>query len=39
MPAPRAGLVTVAATFVFRVLAIQFNWRTPALYRPDTPEE
>jgi uncharacterized membrane protein YeiH len=39
MPAPRAGLVTVAATFVFRVLAIQFNWRTPALYRPDNPEE
>ena len=39
MPAPRAGLVTVAATFVFRVLAIQFNWRTPPLYRPDTPGE
>lgn len=39
MPAPRAGLITVAATFVFRVLAIQFNWRTPPLYRPDTPEE
>jgi uncharacterized membrane protein YeiH len=39
MPAPRAGLITVAVTFVFRVLAIQFNWRTPALYRPDNPEE
>jgi len=39
MPAPRAGLITVAATFVFRVLAIQFNWRTPPLYRPETPEE
>ena len=39
MPAPRAGLITVAATFVVRVLAIQFNWRTPALYRPDIPEE
>jgi uncharacterized membrane protein YeiH len=39
MPAPRAGLVTVAATFVFRVLAIQFNWRTPPLYRPETPGE
>lgn len=39
MPAPRAGLVTVAATFVVRVLAIQFNWRTPPLYRPDTPGE
>jgi uncharacterized membrane protein YeiH len=39
VPAPRAGLVTVAATFVVRVLAIQFNWSTPPLYRPDTPEE
>jgi uncharacterized membrane protein YeiH len=39
IPAPRAGLITVAATFVFRVLAIQFNWRTPPLYRPDTPGE
>ena len=39
MPAPRAGLITVAATFVFRVLAIEFNWRTPPLYRPDTPGE
>jgi uncharacterized membrane protein YeiH len=39
MPAPRAGLVTVAATFVVRVLAIQFNWSTPPLYRPDTPGE
>ena len=34
-----AGLVTVAATFVVRVLAIQFNWSTPPLYRPDTPGE
>jgi len=39
MPAPRAGLITVAATLVFRVLAIEFNWRTPPLYRPDTPGE
>jgi len=39
MPAPRAGLITVAATFVFRVLAIQFNWRTPPLYRPEPLEE
>ncbi|MBP2687838.1 MAG: hypothetical protein H6Q83_25, partial [Deltaproteobacteria bacterium] len=39
IPAPRAGLVTVAATFVFRVLAIQFNWRTPPLYRQETPGE
>jgi uncharacterized membrane protein YeiH len=39
MPPSRAGLITVAATFVVRVLAIQFNWRTPALYRPDTPGE
>ena len=39
VPAPRAGLVTVAATFVVRVLAIQFNWSTPPLYRPDTPGE
>jgi uncharacterized membrane protein YeiH len=39
MPAPRAGIVTVAATFAVRILAIQFNWRTPPLYRPDTPGE
>jgi uncharacterized membrane protein YeiH len=37
MPAQRAGFVTVAATFVFRVLAIRFNWRTPAAYRTETP--
>jgi uncharacterized membrane protein YeiH len=39
MPVPHAGAITVAATFVFRVLAIVFNWRTPSLYRPDTSEE
>jgi uncharacterized membrane protein YeiH len=39
MPASRAGLITVAATFAVRILAIRFNWRTPPLYRPDTPVE
>jgi uncharacterized membrane protein YeiH len=39
MPAPRAALITIACTFVVRVLAIVFNWRTKALYRPETPEE
>jgi uncharacterized membrane protein YeiH len=39
MPAPRAGLITIACTFVVRVLAIAFNWRTKSLYRPETPEE
>jgi uncharacterized membrane protein YeiH len=39
MPAPRAGLITIACTFIVRVLAIAFNWRTRSLYRPGTPEE
>ena len=29
----RAGLATIAVVFVFRMLAIRFNWRTTALYR------
>jgi uncharacterized membrane protein YeiH len=37
MPAPRAAINTIACTFVVRVLAIQFNWRTKSLYRPDVP--
>jgi uncharacterized membrane protein YeiH len=37
--AQRGGLITVAATFVFRALAIQFNWSTPPLYRSDTTGE
>ena len=32
MPAPRAALITIACTFVVRVLAITFNWRTKPLY-------
>jgi uncharacterized membrane protein YeiH len=39
MPAPRAAIITIACTFVVRVLAITFNWRTKPLYRPETPEE
>jgi uncharacterized membrane protein YeiH len=39
MPAPRAALITIACTFVVRVLAITFNWRTKSLYRPETSEE
>ena len=37
--APHAGLITIACTFVVRVLAIAFNWRTKSLYRPETSEE
>lgn len=29
-----AALTTIATTFAFRMLAIRFNWRTTALYRP-----
>ena len=29
-----AAFVTIAATFLFRVLAIQFNWRTSPVWRP-----
>jgi len=39
MPAPRAAFITIACTFVVRVLAITFNWRTKPLYRTDTSEE
>jgi len=35
--APRAGLITAAATFVFRLLAIRFSWGTPAICRPEAP--
>lgn len=31
MAASHAGLITVVATFVLRVLAIRFNWRTVSL--------
>src|SRR5262245_35305284 len=33
----QAGLVTVAAVFVVRMLAIRFNWQTTALYREPPP--
>jgi uncharacterized membrane protein YeiH len=35
-----AALVTIAVTFMVRMLAIRFNWRTTAIYRkpPDTSE-
>jgi uncharacterized membrane protein YeiH len=39
MLAPRAALITIACTFVVRVLAITFNWRTKSLYHPKTSEE
>ncbi len=39
MPAPRAAIITIAGTFVVRILAIAFNWRTKPLYSPETPEE
>jgi uncharacterized membrane protein YeiH len=39
LPAPRAALITIACTFVVRVLAIAFNWRTKSLYRPISPDE
>lgn len=39
MSPQQAGIITVVATFVIRVLAILFNWRTPALYRTDIPEK
>jgi uncharacterized membrane protein YeiH len=29
-----SALIAIAVTFVFRVLAIVFNWRTSALARP-----
>lgn len=34
-----AALITIACTFVLRVLAIEFNWRTKPLYHEETPEE
>lgn len=33
----RAGLVTIATTFVVRLLAIRLNWRTKPLYRDPKP--
>jgi uncharacterized membrane protein YeiH len=39
MPAPRAAVITIACTFVVRVLAITFNWRTKPLYHPETSED
>jgi uncharacterized membrane protein YeiH len=39
MLAPRAALITIASTFVVRVLAITFNWRTKPLHRPEAPGE
>jgi uncharacterized membrane protein YeiH len=33
MEATRAALVSIAATFVFRVLAIQFNWTSRSLWQ------
>jgi uncharacterized membrane protein YeiH len=36
--ATRAALVSIAATFVFRVLAIKYNWNSPPLWQaPPTP--
>lgn len=32
-----AALITVVTVFVVRILAIRFNWRTSALYRPPPP--
>jgi uncharacterized membrane protein YeiH len=31
--APRAALITITVTFVFRMLAIQFNWRSASLWQ------
>ena len=33
----QAGMITVVGTFVLRMLAIRFNWRTTALYRERPP--
>ena len=33
MDATSAALITVGATFVFRVLAIQFNWKTSPVWK------
>ena len=33
MEATHAALITIGATFVFRVLAIQFNWRSRSLWQ------
>jgi uncharacterized membrane protein YeiH len=37
MDAARAALMSVAATFVFRMLAIVFNWKTRTLWEPPPP--
>ena len=34
-----AALITVVAVFFVRMLAIRYNWRTTALYRPPPPPE
>jgi uncharacterized membrane protein YeiH len=31
-----AALITIGATFVFRVLAIQFNWKTSPVWQEPT---
>ena len=36
-PVARAALISIALTFVLRILAIQFNWRTEPLHRPSDP--
>ncbi len=38
LPVAPAALISIALTFVFRVLAIQFNWRTEPLHRPPDSE-
>lgn len=38
MEATPAALVSIFATFVFRVLAIQFNWVSPPLWREPVPK-
>jgi uncharacterized membrane protein YeiH len=37
MEATPAALIAILVTFVFRLLAIQFNWVTPALGRVSEP--
>jgi uncharacterized membrane protein YeiH len=37
MEATNAALITIGATFVFRVLAIQFNWKSSSLWQAPPP--
>jgi hypothetical protein len=37
MEVTRAALVAIGATFVFRVLTIQFNWKTSPVWSPEPP--